>query len=220
MKKGFILGFACATLLTSGVAFATNALSDVYTSSFPIKINGQAYTPDMPVLNYQGRTYLALREFGTVTGNTIDFQDNTIIVNTKDYVSEITNSTNIGNAFTYDKNGKKYELKITGIKQTKDRNQFSDKEPAQVFIVDYEYKNISGNDLYISDINFRIVDEKGQVGNTYPLSYTYPQSIPVGTTCKAQMVFAVNNKSSNVTLHYYDNMFNNSSDKIFTLDVN
>lgn len=81
MKKGFLVGFVSATLLATGVAFAADMLKDVYTSQFPIKINGQAYTAEMPVLNYQGRTYLALREFGTVTNNEIDFQDNTIIIN-------------------------------------------------------------------------------------------------------------------------------------------
>lgn len=81
MKKGFILGIACATILTASFSYAADMLAEVYTSTFPIKLNGSIYTPEMPVLNYQGRTYLALREFGTVTNNEIDFQDNTIIIN-------------------------------------------------------------------------------------------------------------------------------------------
>lgn len=81
MKKGFILGFFVATIITTGIVFASEMLSNVYISSFPIKLNGESYMAEMPVLNYQGRTYLALREFGTVTGNEIDFIDNTIIIN-------------------------------------------------------------------------------------------------------------------------------------------
>lgn len=90
MKKGFIIGFATASVLATGIAFASEMLSEVYKSEFPIKINGKAYTAEMPVLNYQGRTYLALREFGTATGNNIDFQNNTIIINTKDYTPSVS----------------------------------------------------------------------------------------------------------------------------------
>lgn len=70
-------------MLLIGIVFASDALQDVFISTFPIKIDEKDYTAEMPVLNYQGRTYLALREFGTVTNNKIDFQDNTIIINTK-----------------------------------------------------------------------------------------------------------------------------------------
>ena len=47
------------------------------------------------------------------------------------------------------KNGKEYTLVITGIKEIQERNQFSDKNPAQVFLIDYTYKNIAGDELYI-----------------------------------------------------------------------
>ena len=94
MKKGFILGFVIAVLITTGIVFAAEMLNDVYISTFPIKLNGQPYKAEMPVLNYQGRTYLALREFGTVTGNEVDFQNNTIIINNSNQTSNSTKITN------------------------------------------------------------------------------------------------------------------------------
>ena len=121
MKKGFILGFISASLLATGIAIASEMLTEVYTSNFPIKINGKAYTAEMPVLNYQGRTYLALREFGTATGNTIDFKDNTIIINTKDYIPESTTNESNNEPTLGEKNAlakAKSYLSLTGFSRT------------------------------------------------------------------------------------------------------
>lgn len=118
------------------------------------------------------------------------------------------------------KNGKEYTLVITGIAEVQERNQFSDKNPAQVFLIDYTYKNITGDELYISEMNFQIIDEKGEMGETYPGNVTsYPKQTPAGATCKAQMVLCVNNNSNEVILNYKDNMFNSKSDIKFKLNV-
>ena len=217
MKKGFILGFVVATLLSVGLVFGAEMLSNVYISQFPIKLNGEVYNAEMPVLNYQGRTYLALREFGTVTNNEIDFKNNTIIINNNSTQTKQEDNTN--DTFVFESNNQKYELTITGVKETKDRNQFSSKTPEQVLLIDYTYKNVSGSDLFISDMNFKLIDEEGFVGYSYPIEYTMPQSIPAGTSCKAQLALGIDNKSSNIVLHYYDNMFNDNSDKVFNLKV-
>lgn len=118
------------------------------------------------------------------------------------------------------KNGKEYTLVITGITEVRERNQFSDKNPAQVFLIDYTYKNIAGDELFISEMNFQIIDEKGEMGETYPGNITsYPQQTPAGATCKAQMVLCVSNNSHEITLNYKDNMFNGKSDIKFKLNV-
>ena len=105
MKKGFILGFASAILI-SGFVMANDMLSEVYTSQFPIKIDGKEYTPEMPILSYQGRTYLPLREFGTATNNKVDFQDNTILIDTKsmytDESERLIYTTRTGQKYHYD----------------------------------------------------------------------------------------------------------------------
>ncbi len=113
-----------------------------------------------------------------------------------------------------------YSITITGIKEVKERNKFSDKNPAQVFLIDYTYRNILGNELYISEYDFTIIDQNGEVGDTYPNSISnYPKRIPEGTTCKAQMFLCVNNNSDKITLQYKDNMFQDNVDMIFELDV-
>lgn len=113
-----------------------------------------------------------------------------------------------------------YTITITGIKEMKERNKFSDKNPAQVFLIDYTYKNIKGDDLFISESSFTIIDQEGEVGDTYPNSISnYPKRIPTGSTCKAQMVLCVNNKSDKIELHYKNNMFQDKADMIFELDV-
>ena len=115
--------------------------------------------------------------------------------------------------------GDEYTLKITGIKETSDRNEFSDENPAQVFIINYEYLNIAGDSLYISDMDFKIIDEESEIGGSYPVDYTYPQSVTEGVKCKASMALFVNNKSKHIKLQYFDNMFNDKPDVIFELDV-
>lgn len=113
-----------------------------------------------------------------------------------------------------------YSITITGIKEMKERNKFAEQNPAQVFLIDYTYKNKFGEDLYISAMDFTIIDQDGEVGDTYPNSTSnIPKYIPEGTTCKAQMVLCVNNLSNKITLHYKDNMFQERTDIIFELDV-
>lgn len=116
--------------------------------------------------------------------------------------------------------GNEYSMQITSIKEMKERNQFSDINPAQVFLIEYTYKNIKGEDLYISEMNFQIIDEQGEMGDSYPNNITnYPQATPEGATCKAQMILYVNNKSNTITLNYKDNMFNSKTNAKFKIDI-
>ena len=116
-----------------------------------------------------------------------------------------------------------YTLTITGIKEIKDRNSFSELKPEQVFLIDYTYKNVSSkDDVYISDTHFKIIDEKGEFGNSYPITVSsscYPKEISQGVTLKAQMVLCVNNPSNKVKLQYFDNMFNETPSAVIDLDV-
>ena len=101
-----------------------------------------------------------------------------------------------------------------------ERNPYSDKNFPQVFLIDYTYKNISSNDsMYISNMNFKIVDEKGEVGGTYPNDYLYPETAIAGTTCKAQMVFGVNNRSNKIKLQYWSSAWDSQPSIIFELNV-
>lgn len=134
---------------------------------------------------------------------------------------EETKTYGLNEEITINVSGNEYVLTITGIQEMKERNQFSEKTPAQVFLIDYTYKNISSEDtIYISDMNFKIIDEQGEIGDTYPNdTERSPQNITEGVTCKSQMVLCVNNESSKVKLQYFDNMFNSKPDATFELDI-
>ena len=137
---------------------------------------------------------------------------------------EVTNRVQtykLGDDITIKNNsGDEYNLQITDIRESSDRNQFSDKKPTQVFVIDYTYSCVKSTDsLYISDMNFKIIDETGEIGESYPISVKDPQSITAGTTCKAQMALCVYNESKKIKLQYFDNMFNGTPDVTYEIEI-
>lgn len=94
-----------------------------------------------------------------------------------------------------------WELTITGVRTTDDRNEFSDKTPSAVYIVDYTYKNIGYESdimdgLFIS-LDDMIVDNAGKMGYSYPNTVpNVPKETPVGATCDAQVCIGVENPGS------------------------
>lgn len=108
-----------------------------------------------------------------------------------------------------------WSLTFTSVTQTEERNQYSDKAPAQVVYLNYDYENLGYQsdiqDLYISDNSFQIIDSAGVIAETYPLtSTTYPQQVPVGAKCiGAQECIALNNASDKikVIVSLYDNNY-------------
>ncbi len=90
-KKTFLLFVVLIFSLTSFV-YAGNLVKKVYFSPYPILIDDEEYSSEMPILSYQDRTYVALREFSEMVGVEIDFMEETIIINTKkDYVGDFRN---------------------------------------------------------------------------------------------------------------------------------
>ena len=184
------------------------------------------------ILSILAVTIISFWIYALDTSNNINVSTNNNTNNSVDNAlnnSENTNNTNEKEENkTYDLNeevtvetfNSKYTIVINSISEMTERNQFSDKNPAQVFLIDYTYKNISGDELYISEMNFQILDEQNEIGYTYPNSVTnYPQSIPEGATCKAQMILAINNHSNKLRLNYKDNMFSGKSTINFKLNV-
>ena len=122
-----------------------------------------------------------------------------------------------------------YSVTITGITQTDLRNKYDSKNPAQLFCIDFTYKNIAQSDnLFLSESNFTIVDAQGYAG--YECAWTIdmmqsgiksklPKSIPSGVACDAQLLLGVDHKSDTVTLKFRDNSFNNY-DATFSINVN
>ena len=70
------------------------------------------------------------------------------------------------------------------MEETKDRNEYSDKNPAAVYVVTYTYENIGYVDedgimdgLYVS-LEDGIVDSTGKMGYSYPGDVTKSAALP------------------------------------------
>lgn len=115
----------------------------------------------------------------------------------------------IGETWTVDG---QWSLTIDSVTVYNDRNQFSDKNPAAVYMVDYTYTNIGYEDasgimdgLYIN-IGENIIDSTGFMGYQYPGNIVnYPKETPVGASCKAQACIGVDNAGSfKLNVSHYD----------------
>lgn len=210
--KGFLLGVIITTLLMS-TAFGAEVKKtiEVIYNSVNLTVNGQKITADN--ILYNGTTYVPLRAVADALGKDIgwDGQTNTASINDKGTAVKSDPIPTGKYEYTVkDSNGKAlYSFKINKITTMSERNQFSDKNPAQVLLIDYTYNNIANpKEVFLSEISFKVIDSKGKVGYTYPNSTTnHPQGIPAGATCDAQMVFGIDNISDKITLNFYENMF-------------
>ena len=108
----------------------------------------------------------------------------------------------------------KYRIKFTGVTETSDRNQFSDKVADRVVIISYEYENLTlPDDLYVSSMSFKLYDKENNSMETYPAGDTkYPGAVGSGRKVTASEAFALNSDSNYIELDYYDNMFNSKAD--------
>lgn len=116
---------------------------------------------------------------------------------------------NIGDTWTVDN---QWKLTIHSITPTSSRNRFSEKNPAQVFLVTFSYENIGYyNNFYNEDKLFfdlepngdaYYVDSNGELAYTYPADQVgYPQETPQGAKCtNAQAIVAVNNISNTLNM--------------------
>ena len=103
-----------------------------------------------------------------------------------------------------------WKLTVDSVEETQDRNEFSDMQPAAVYIVTYTYENLGYEDdimdgLYIS-LDSSIVDNAGKMGYSYPGDISlYPQEAPVEATCQAQVCIGVDNPGSfKINAYEYD----------------
>ena len=93
MKK-FWLSFFVVFSMISTVVCAGNLVKKVYFSPYPIKIDGEEYSSEMPILQYQERTYVALREFAEMVNVEVSFLNNQIIIKTSEEDIEIFYESN------------------------------------------------------------------------------------------------------------------------------
>ena len=101
----------------------------------------------------------------------------------------------IGETVTYTKNSKDLiHFTVDSVRNTDDRNEFADSQPEQVIIIHYSYENIA-------NINFKVIDEGGNVCETYPASINiYPQTAPIGTKSEGEEAYGLKQQSSKIKL--------------------
>ena len=109
----------------------------------------------------------------------------------------------VGETTTYKKDGQeRVHFTVNSVSNTSDRNEFADSQPEQVIIIHYSYENIaSEEDVYFSSVNFKVIDEGGNVCETYPASInTYPQMAPAGTKSEGEEAYGLKQQSSKIKL--------------------
>jgi hypothetical protein len=100
-----------------------------------------------------------------------------------------------------------FSVTFTAANETGYRNEFSEANPAQVIVLSYDYTNIGHEkdvmDLYISSVSFYVIDENGEIAETYPVTgISYPQEIPIGaSSLGAQEAFGLKNASREVMVY-------------------
>lgn len=128
----------------------------------------------------------------------------------------------IGDEILVDTKNGSYSLCITGVHETDSRNQFCEKQADRVVIIDYNYENIShsgsrSNELFISEMAFKMYDADGNLMETYPVDVTnYPSAISPGHKASASIAYALNNDKNYIEAEYHDNFLNNSD---FTIEL-
>ena len=117
-----------------------------------------------------------------------------------------------------------WKITVDSVETTDDRNEYSDKNPAAVYLVAYTYENLGYDDdiingLYIS-LDDGIVDSAGKMGYSYPGDLSmYPQETPVGASCQAQACIGVDNAGSfKINFYNYDGNGQKQS-AVFEIDV-
>lgn len=216
MHKRIVLCLMCLVFvaLLGVVCFAsTHGLFEGY-PIVKVVVNGQEVRGDVPAISFKGRTMVPVRFVSEALGAEVtwDAASATVRISTGQTGTPAAEESASGKAeYTVrDETGKPlYGFTINKVTEMSERNAYSDKNPAQVIVIHYTYTNVSNEeDVYLSDIFFKVVDSTGKIGYTYPNTPTdYPQSVPISVTCTAQMIFGLDNKSNVVTLYFYRNMF-------------
>lgn len=154
-------------------------------------------------------------------GPEAETQDNSTPQTTDSSKVEEKTTFKIGETWVVDG---QWELTVTSVTETKERNEFADTTPAAVYIVDYTYKNINYTDAsglmdgLFFNLDDTIVDNSGKMGYSYPGELTvYAKETPVGATCDGQVCVGVDNEGDfKITVTQYDS---NSVKQQATFDI-
>ena len=88
----------------------------------------------------------------------------------------------VGESVSVKTSSGEYTVKITGVKETSERNEFSGVKGGRVILISYEYENVSySNDLSVSDMNMKVYDKDSNLLETYPATEgKYGSSVGTG----------------------------------------
>ncbi|OCN05875.1 hypothetical protein A4S06_07480 [Erysipelotrichaceae bacterium MTC7] len=102
----------------------------------------------------------------------------------------------------------KYTFVINSVSLSEERNQFEESNPAQVVKINYSYENVNDDeDVYISSMNFTVVDGGGNVCDTYPNGGEYPQAAPKGAKSSGDEFYGLKETSTSIKLRFKPAMF-------------
>lgn len=117
-----------------------------------------------------------------------------------------------------------WKVTVDSVEETSDRNEYSEKQPAAVYVLTYTYENLGYQDdysdgLFIS-LDDGIVDSAGKMGYSYPGDITmFPQETPISASCQAQVCIGVDNPG-NFKINY--NNYDGNSQKqsaVFNIEL-
>ncbi len=111
----------------------------------------------------------------------------------------------VGETWTVDG---QWALTIDSITETADRNEYYEKTPTQVFLIDFTYENLGYQDkkglmegLFFDLSSGQIIDSKGFMGYSYPGDIIHQaEETPVGAKCRAQECIGVDNESTEIKI--------------------
>lgn len=175
MKK-VILGVIVGVLISSGLVYASEVFNLVKVD-YPIKINGQVANFELPILNYEGNTYIPLRKVSEATGSIVAWNNvkRTIeIVNEKKI--EYKQISRLEDLPLVLRNKLRDDVKVEVTKEI--RNEVYKQ-------VEQEVKNKIDSNLtykYVNDGNFEGIQKKGSNGKWYDYlgKYSHANTIQIG----------------------------------------
>lgn len=99
-----------------------------------------------------------------------------------------------------------WKLKINSVTPTDERNQFSDKTPAQVVVINYTYENLGYEgkvqDLFMTPSN--VIDSGKLMAETYPSgASTSPKPTPIGAIMEgAESAYGLQTEGGEITVTF------------------
>lgn len=208
MQKGITLAFSSAF---SGKEMTQEENDKLYQNLFLETLNNMKYTDrtgNISLTKVDNKWKINADD--SLTKLLLNVDNSMFNTNTTDKATankEIKEMT-LNLPFTVETEYGNYTLTMEGARTTAKRNEFSEIKVTKVVFLDYSYANVSfgekdGTDLYIDSNAFQVLDDEGNVMDTYPVddeNRTPKNTSPKGKS-KGSIAYALttNSKNLNVT---------------------